>query len=66
MIKQIFKSAHLLAKDEGKVYPFVCGLKRTVKTMMAIDIKKTYDAVAKLQYYPQLDYEYYLLNRVQG
>lgn len=33
---------------------------------MALDTTKTYQAVAALQWYPQLDYEYYLLNRVKG
>lgn len=33
---------------------------------MATDNIRTYGAIAALQWYPQLDYEYYLLNRVRG
>lgn len=66
IIKEIFKNSTDLAIDEHKVFPFVCMLKRWVKTLMATDVRQAYDAVNKLQCYPHLDYEYYLLNRVQG
>jgi hypothetical protein len=56
IIKQIFKSANDLILDEHKVFPFICMLKRSVKTLMATDIRSAYGAVTKLQCYPSLDY----------
>jgi hypothetical protein len=37
-----------------------------VKTIMAVDVRQTFLAVARLQYYPQCDFEQYMLSRVKG
>jgi hypothetical protein len=66
VIKQMFKQHGLLAEDEYKVHGFVCSLKRQVQALLAVDPREAYHATAQLQFYPSLDYEYYLLNRLRG
>jgi len=68
ILKTIFMSTGRLMQqqDHNQIYPFICKVKRAVKTLMALDPHSCYLALIVLQDYNRIDNFAYDLSRVRA
>ena len=68
ILRAIFMNTGQLIKQQNhnQIYPFICKVKRAVKTRMAVDPPSCYLALIILQDYTRVDNYSYDLSRVKA